>query len=134
MRKNLVSMLDGINLNVRLGIPSCLDLFDASSQLAHFTSTVEVPIFKKGENYRGYGPSLFKVSALKRWIVETLAVELASVPGAVIVPLGRVADEAIQFFRKHDLVSSDRYLTGFPPIGRERPSQGRLSAWSRTME
>jgi len=116
MRKNLVSMLDEIGLNRRLRIASCLDLFGARSELAHLTSAVSAPIFRNGKNYRGYGPPLLQVRRLKEWIIENLAVELRAVPEAVIVPLGRVADEVIQFLykQKPPLISLDRCLTGFP--------------------
>ena len=141
MRKNLVCMLNGVGLNVPLGIASCLDLFGARSELVHLTSAVNAPIFKDGKNYRGYGPSLLQVPKLREWIVENLAPELRSVPGAVIVPLGRVADEAIQFLHKQNLIDLDRCLTGFPhpsganghrkedfALGRERWAN-QLEAW-----
>ena len=90
MRKNLVSMLNGIGLHDCLEIGSCDDLFDLHKpdlHLAAFTSAVSAPIFKKGANYRGYGPRLLEVPRLNEWVVENLAKECASVPGAVIVPL-----------------------------------------------
>jgi hypothetical protein len=138
LRKNLVAMLDEISLNAQLGIASCLDLFNASSHLAHFTSAVEVPIFRRGENYRGYGPPLLGVSALKRWIVENLAMELASIPEAVIIPLGRVADEVIQFLHERNLISLDRCLAGFPhPSGanghRKEDFQRGRGRWSEQL-
>jgi hypothetical protein len=116
MRNNLVCMLDGIGLNAQLGIGSCFELFDTSSHLAHFTSAVNAPIFRNGKNYRGYGPSLFKVAELRKWLVENLAVELASVPKGIIVPLGKVADEVIQFLHKNtnNQIGLDRCLMNFP--------------------
>jgi hypothetical protein len=67
MRKNLVEMLDGIGVNTLLGIPSCLSLFDTLHHLVHFTSVISAPIFKNGENYRGYGPPLLQVPKLEKW-------------------------------------------------------------------
>jgi|SRR5579872_181114 len=142
MRKNLVEMLDGIGLNALLGIPSCVDLFDASSHMVHFTSAVSAPIFRNGENYRGYGPPLLQVPKLREWVIGNLGMELMSVPKAVILPLGRVASEAVQFLNERNDIGLDRRcLTGFPhpsganghrrsdfQHGRERWSS-QLAAW-----
>lgn len=114
MRKNLVEMLDGIGVNALLGVSSCLSLFDTLHHMVHFTSVVSAPIFKDGENYRGYGPPLLQVPKLEGWVVENLAAELASIPQAVIVPLGRVADAAIQFLKQNATSLDRRCLTGFP--------------------
>lgn len=119
MRNNLVSRLNGIGLHDCLRIGSCDDLFDLQKpgqHLAGFTSAASAPIFRKGGNYRGYGPPLLHVPRLKQWLVENLATELASMPEAVIVPLGRVADEAVQFLYRQEppLIRLDSCLTGFP--------------------
>ena len=115
MRRNLVEMLDGVGLNALLGIGSCSELFAQQKHLVHFTSAVSVPTFKNRENYRGYGPPLLQVPKLRKWIGENLAAELVSMPHAIIVPLGRVADEAIQFLHKeHNQELAYRSLNGFP--------------------
>jgi hypothetical protein len=77
-------------------------------------SVVSAPIFKDWENYRGYGPALLQVPKLEEWVAGNLAVELASMPQAIIVPLGRVADEAIQFLKQKVAGLDRRCLAGFP--------------------
>jgi hypothetical protein len=114
MRNNLVAMLDGIGLNNQLGISSCIALFDSLHHLVHFTSVVSAPIFRAGANYGGSGPRLLQVPKLRTWVVENLAAELASMPQAIIVPLGRVADEAIQFLQGRVSNLQGRCLAGFP--------------------
>lgn len=114
MRNNLVSMLDGIGLNTRLGIASCLALFSAHCELVHLTSAVSMPIFKNGKNYGGYGPPLLQVPKLKQWLTDNLAMEIKAVPNAVIVPPGTVANGAIQFLNEHNVIDLDRCLMGFP--------------------
>jgi len=114
MRKNLVSMLDGIGLNDRLGVGSCLDLFGKSSDLVHFTSAVTAPVFKKGENYAGLSPRLLTLPTMKAFVVEILGAELLLLPEAVIVPLGNVASAAVEFLHAQDLVRLDKCLTDFP--------------------
>lgn len=141
MRKNLVEMVDGIGLNRHLGIESSLELFGAHSKFVHFTSAISAPVFREGQNYRGYGPSLLQVPRLVQWVVENLSRELASVPEAVIVPLGRVADEAVEFLNRRGLIDLSRCLRGFPhpsganghrkpefEAGRERWSV-QIAAW-----
>jgi hypothetical protein len=64
MRKNLVEMLDGVGLNIELGIGSCHNLFDAPNHLVHFTSAVGAPIFRNGDNYTGHGPAMLRLSML----------------------------------------------------------------------
>ncbi len=114
MRKILVGMLDEIGLNQQLGLASCNEMFEPLSGLVHFTSAVSAPIFKNGRNYTGYNPSLLNLLEFKGFIVENLARELALLPGAVIVPLGKVADAVLQFLQEENLISLDRCLTGFP--------------------
>lgn len=102
MRNNLVSMLDGIGLNNCLKISSCKELFDLenpSRYLVHFTSAVSAPIFKNNQNYRGYAPPLLQVPKLREWVLSILAAELCYVQEAVIVALGRIADEVIRFLQ-----------------------------------
>jgi hypothetical protein len=115
MRKNLVEMLDGVGLNIELGIRSCHNLFDAPNHLVHFTSAVSAPIFRNGDNYRGHGPAMLRSPRLREWVAENLAAELASIPKAAIVPLGRVADDAMRFLEEQRGLGLDgRCLKGFP--------------------
>jgi hypothetical protein len=114
MRNHLVSMLDGIGLNKGLGVTSCVDLFGNSSHLVHYTSAVSAPIFRRGENYRGSGPPLLQVPRLQKWIVNHLAKELASLPDALVIPLGKVAGEVVEFLQSQNLISGSRFLHDFP--------------------
>ena len=112
MRSNLIRMLDEIGLNERLGIASCRDLFAGRTGMAHFTSAVSAPIFKAGENYNG---SLIRVPALREWILQNLAEELAALPSdAIIIPLGKGAAEAVGLIASERLIDARRCLVGFP--------------------
>jgi hypothetical protein len=114
MRWNLVEMLDGIGLQNCLGIDSCAALFRNSSHLAHFTSAVSAPVFRLDQNYAGTAPKLLKVPKLRDFVLENLASELNALPNAVIIPLGDVPGEAIQFLHSNKLIALDRCLFGFP--------------------
>lgn len=137
MRKNLVSMLDRIGLANVMELRSSSELFDGSSRLVHFTSIVSAPIFKRGGNYRGYGPRLLRVAGFRQWIIRNLACELASTAEALLIPLGRVADEAIRFLSSQSPGQFDgRYLAGFPhPSGanghRKRDFERGRAQWAR---
>jgi len=114
MRTNLISMLNAIGLDGCVGIPSCSKLFEDTDRLAHFTSAISAPVFRDGKNYTGRTPALLQVKALRDFAKLNLAKELAALPDAVIIPLGQVAGEVVQFLGKEKLISLDRCLRGFP--------------------
>jgi hypothetical protein len=114
MRSNLVEMLDGIGLQRLLGIDTCLHLFTkAGRRTAHFTSIISAPAFKAGENYSG-SPGLLSVPRLREWVLEKFSRELAALPDAIFVPLGRTADEAVTLLSALGKIDSRRCLSGFP--------------------
>ena len=54
MRRNLISMLDGIGLQRALGIDSSGALFGNRPDLVHFTSAISAPVFVSEKNYTGH--------------------------------------------------------------------------------
>jgi hypothetical protein len=134
MRNNLVGMLDGVSLNKRLGLGSCVELFTTSMHLAHFTSAVSAPVFRNGGNYRG---PLLQMPRLRKWLIEELAVELASVPKALIISLGKVATQSVQFLHEQKAIDLDRRcLISLPhPSGANGHRKGLFAdgrvRWSR---
>lgn len=114
MRKNLVEMLDGIGLSRCLGIDSCLSLFAGANDLIHFTSLVSAPVFKAGENYRGASPRLFDTHKVWPFAVEHLSREMAALPHAMIMPLGKAANEGIQLIHRAGLIEMERCLIDLP--------------------
>jgi hypothetical protein len=114
MRNNLITMLDGIGLMDCLDLRSCSKLFEDTDRLAHFTSAISAPVFQNRENYTGRNTALLRVKALREFAKLNLAKELAALPNAVIIPLGRVAGEVVQFVSTETPISLNRCLTGFP--------------------
>jgi hypothetical protein len=114
MRKTLVSMLDGIGLNQHLELSSCSELFGSANTLAHFTSAVSAPTFIDGKNFAGHRFSFLKLPRFRSFIIDNLAKELALLPNAVIIPLGKIVDEIIDFLRVERLIEPERCLSGFP--------------------
>lgn len=114
MRKNLVSMLDGIGLNQHLKLTSCSELFGSASELVHFTSAVSAPTFVDGENFSGHGASFLKLAKFRQFIIDNLAKELALLPNAIVIPLGKIVDEIIGFLHEEHRIDPARCLIGFP--------------------
>lgn len=114
MRRNLVSMLDGLDVHRGLGLTSTALLFDEAWSLLHTTSAVRYPTFVDGQNYTGHRPSLLRTPALRRYVTDVLLPELALIPDALIVPLGSSATEATRHLIDAYGLNSARCLLGFP--------------------
>jgi hypothetical protein len=112
LRTRLITWLDDIGVPQWLGIPTAGFLFEGGS-LLHTTSLVRYPVFvgRERANYRGGSPRP-AASPLLRGIVRDLLVpELASIPTALVVPLGSAVSVAVTELGVADPV---RCLTGFP--------------------
>lgn len=142
LRANLIRMLDALGLPDRLGIQTSATLWSTHNDLVHFTSAVRHPVFVDGGNYTGYKPDMLRSPLLRRYVDEVLGPELASVPDALIVPLGGKVAAAVDRTIRAGHVTADRVLLGFPhPSGgnghRERQFHERfddmhatVTAWS----
>lgn len=113
-RTNLVKMLDGIGLAEELGIKSCSLLFDRASQLVHTTSAIRYPVFVNGGNYSGTWPDMTRHPVLRKYITETLAEELQSMPFALIIPLGKAVSSAVRLLIENGSLDAERCLQNFP--------------------
>jgi hypothetical protein len=117
---NLSRMLDELGANRWLGLVSCRELSQPQAA-AWFqpTSAIGYPVFKRGEDFSGRGPKPPSSPMLGRWLREELAPELAMLPEALIVPLGRAVDAAVGMLVHDGLLDDARCLAGFPhPSGR----------------
>ena len=110
MRTNLVRMLDRIGVADRLSLATSAALFeDASSQL-HSTSALRYPVLVNGENYHG-SPRIGGSPLLTKMVRTNLPSQLAQLPDALIVPLGKAVEEALSLVGFSD---SPRLLNDFP--------------------
>lgn len=115
MRKNLISMLDDLNLQEYLGLKSCLELFDKNKSLLHTTSLIKYPCFYKGKNYNGHTPSMGSVDILRKYIMEEFSKELDCVPNLkLIIPLGAAVEEILKEFFEPKSAQYSKVLWGFP--------------------
>jgi hypothetical protein len=133
MRVNLLAMLNGIGLHEALGISDCGRLFDSFQFQLHTTSAIRYPVFVRGENYTGHTPRPLRHSVLHEMVFSVLAPELASVPDALIVPLGKAVEECLSALISSGLLSPDRCLFGFPHPSGGNGHRKRLFEQNRDM-
>jgi hypothetical protein len=112
MRRNLVTMLDGIGLAGALRIASCDDLFGSAHHLALHTSALAFPVFLNGRNYTG--AEITRDPVFLALIRQILAAQLLQAREALIVPLGNAAADAVGVLIGDGVVDPDRCLLGFP--------------------
>ncbi|MDD6244455.1 MAG: hypothetical protein PUB03_02200 [bacterium] len=58
MRKNLIEMLDELELNKKIHLKSCKELFNSHDELLHTTSVIPYPVFINDKNYTGSNPKI----------------------------------------------------------------------------
>lgn len=114
MRHNLIGMLDELGVQTMLGVESTADLFEDKSHLLHSSSAFRYPVFRAGKNFSGYTPDPLKNAFLVAMLREVLAPELALVPEALIVPLGKSVERALEYLTALDMLPASRWLRGFP--------------------
>jgi len=114
MRTNLVRMLDDLDVPSALDIDSTSELFGSAATLAHTGSVIRYPVFVNGRNYTGHGPDMLRNQLLRQCVESVLAPELASVPRALVVPLGNAVSAALQHLCNLGALSAERCLFGFP--------------------
>jgi hypothetical protein len=114
MRANLVSMLDGIGLDGALGIDSTARLFDTRHHLAAKASAISYPVFVNGQNYGGGNPPLIGHPVLRSFVRASLGPRVAMAGSALVVPLGKAAQDAVTLLTSDGLLNRERCLLGFP--------------------
>jgi hypothetical protein len=113
MRTNLVSMLDGVGLQQTLGIATVAELFGERSDLLHSTSALLYPVFLGGKNYSG-SPDPLRFPLLRAFVDQVFTAQLAMVPDAVVIPLGRAVATLLRAQADRGAVAADRCLFEFP--------------------
>lgn len=132
IRKNLLAMLDGIGLPAALGIASSAALYAERADLLHTSAVVHHPVFLAGDDWTGHTPPVRSSPLLRRYLWEGLLPELRAVPGAVVVPLGRCAEDALAALSAAGALDPARCLAGLPhPSG---ANGHRVAQFARTRE
>ncbi len=129
LRKNLINMLDEIELNHILQINSCQLLFEPSNTLLHTTSLIPYPTFINKQNYSGHSPKLLSNKFLMPYVYSNLTRELSHLSNDIlIIPLGIAVESVLVKLVEDNLLSSLHILTGFPhPSGANRNRTKQLA-------
>ncbi len=117
IRKNIISMLDEINLNKSLRINSCSELFNEKDYLLHTVSLIPYPVFAKKQNYSGHTPKLIKSEFLMKYIYENFIDEFNSLDNykdILLIPLGRAVEEVLLYLENKRLIKEEQILKDFP--------------------
>lgn len=114
MRKNLIDMLDELNLNKKLNIYSCLELFENKDELLHTTSVIPYPVFINGKNYTGSNPKIRDNDILYSYVEKYFYKELKELPNTLIIPLGKAVEEILELMINNNLIKKENCLLGFP--------------------
>lgn len=129
IRRNLVGMLDAIGLAEALGLASSWALFGDRLDMLHTTAVVRYPVFVRGGNWTGYSPDPLRHPLLRCFATEVLAAELASVPDALVIPLGKSVAESLAYLVEIGSVASERCLPGLPhPSGANAHRHAQFAA------
>lgn len=114
MRKNLIEMLDELNLNKKLHMDSCSELFEEKDYLLHTTSIIPYPVFINNKNYTGSNPKIMDNEILYSYVKKYFYNEIEKLPNALIVPLGKAVEEVLEKMIKDNLIKEEQCLLGFP--------------------
>ena len=117
LRKNIISMLDGIELNKVLGIESCSELFLHNDYLLHTVSLIPYSVFVKKQNYTGHAPKLIKSEFLMKYVYENFIKELRQIEDynrVILIPLGRAVEEVLLNLAKEKIINEEQILKNFP--------------------
>lgn len=117
IRKNIIIMLNNLELDKVLKINDCSELFYEKDYLIHTVSLIPYPVFVKGSNYSGHTPKLITTDFLMKYVYKNFLDEfkLLNDPDEVIlIPLGRAVEDALLKLVDDDLLDENIILKGFP--------------------
>jgi uracil-DNA glycosylase len=128
LRRNLVDQLDGVGVAEWLDIDSTAELWNGAAHLMAGTSSLRHATFRltaAGPNNYSGTPRLWSVPQLVAMVDQQLSPDLAAVPSALVVPLGKVAGEAVERLARAGQVDPERVLLGMP---HPSPANGHRAA------
>lgn len=114
LRKNIIQMLDELELSEKLGLKSSALLFEGADHMLHTTSMLPFATFVKGKNYTGHTPELMKNQLLYEDVKTYFYPQLEALKGALIIPLGKCVEEVIRYQIEKGVLEERQCLLGFP--------------------
>lgn len=107
-------MLDELNLNKKLHINSCLELFENKDELLHTTSIILYPVFINNKNYTGSNPKILDDEVLHSYMKKYFYKEVERMQNALSIPLGKAVEEVLYFMIDEGIIKKEQCLFGFP--------------------
>ncbi len=115
MRRNLVQMLDTLELPALLGIETATSLFHQHQKLLHPTSLLKQPVFYREKNYSGHQPKINRSPLLRHYAEEHFVAEINQLQKtALLIPLGRVVETQVRGLIHDGRIEQHQLLSGFP--------------------
>lgn len=114
MRKNLIAMLDELQLQSYLGLSSTSELFNTASHIVQTSSVIPYPVFYKGKNFSGSTPNILKTDLLRKYVIECFATEIEKLHNPLIIPLGVNVTKVLNFLADNHYIDPNSILYGFP--------------------
>lgn len=114
IRKNIIEMLDELELNKVFNIKSCEELFAEKDYLLHTTSMIPYAVFSNGNNYTGHSPKIFKSELLLKYVNQYFYPQVELLKEALIVPLGKCVEEVLWALIDKRIIEERQCLMGFP--------------------
>lgn len=117
LRKNIISMLDEIQLSAYLNIEHAGQLFAERDELLHTVSLIPYSVFVKKQNYTGHTPKLTKSPFLMKYINENFLEEyhrLEDAEKVLLIPLGKAVEEVLVDLEEEGKIAKGQILLGFP--------------------
>ena len=117
LRKNIISMLNEIELNKAFKINDCGELFKEKDYLLHTVSLIPYSVFLKKANYTGHTPKLIKSDFLMKYVYENFIEEIRSLDdfeNILLIPLGKAVEEVLIKLKEDGIVKEEQVLMGFP--------------------
>lgn len=114
LRKNIIDMLDELELPKCLEINDSSELFGQRDDLLHTVSMIPFATFVKGKNYTGHSPDLMKSELLMDYVKTFFYPQIDLLKDAFIVPLGRCVENVVLELIKEGKLKEEQCLLGFP--------------------
>lgn len=134
LRKNIISMLNELELQKKYGLNDSSQLFGDHDYLLHTTSMIPYATFVKGKNYTGHQPPLLKSELLMKYIETYFYPQLEILKDALIIPLGKSVEEVLVKLIEAGKLKEEQCLLGFPhPSGANAHRHEQFATHKETM-
>lgn len=114
LRKNIIGMLNELELHKKYGLEDSAELFGERDDLLHTTSLIPYATFVKGKNYTGHQPPLLKNKCLMEFVEAHFYPQIEVLQDALFIPLGKSVEEVLIKLIEAGQLKEEQCLLGFP--------------------